>query len=49
MSLIIAVIDGLSMQAAADPAAVDSDEAFDMLADMIALLRARDSEDPAAG
>lgn len=43
VSLVIAVIDGLSMQAAADPGAVDLDEAFAMLADMIALLRARDT------
>lgn len=43
VSLVIAVIDGLSMQAAADRNAVDLDEAFGMLADMIELLRARDA------
>jgi len=44
VSLVIAVIDGLSMQTAANPQAVDVDEAFAMLADMIALLRRRENE-----
>ncbi len=43
VSLVIAVIDGLSMQAAADPDSVDIGEAFGMLADMIAPLRERDA------
>jgi AcrR family transcriptional regulator len=45
VSLVIAVIDGLAMQAAADPDAVDVDDAFAMLADMIALRRERDGRD----
>lgn len=47
-SLIIAVIDGLSLQVAVDPDGVDRDAVFALLADMVRTQRESDADDPAS-
>jgi hypothetical protein len=47
-SLIIAVIDGLSLQVAVDPDGVDRDAVFALLADMVSAQRASAAGDPAS-
>ncbi len=47
-SLIIAVIDGLSLQVAVDPGGVDRDAVFALLAEMVRTQRASAAGDPAS-